>query len=182
MKRLSAILILLALAGCNRSVGDVYQSGVPEAVGYIAGQGDMPVAITGSFYDMPQAEFDALITDMMYGKNGGPLLKFTTTPKPGSTENYTVRLLFGAPDNISHLAMCDVERMPPPVELAETMTVTAAFCYKDRVESGSTGVFHPGKTVDHWALNQLIYRMMMTMFPMVDPLKYDGCGSSVINC
>ncbi|MEQ9198406.1 MAG: hypothetical protein RLN80_00365, partial [Rhodospirillales bacterium] len=118
MKVFAMLSCLLMLAGCNRSVGDVYQPGVPSAVGLVAGQCDMPVVISGRFYEMPQTEFDSLITDMMYGRNAGPLVRFTTSPKLGSTENYSVRMLFGAPDNFGHSMMCNPESVPSPEPLS----------------------------------------------------------------
>lgn len=182
MKPFLMLVCLLALAGCNRSIGDVYQPGVPSAVGLVAGQGDMPVMISGRFFDMSQSEFDDLITGMMYGKNAGPLVRFTTSPKPGSTENYSVRMLFGAPDSFSHHLMCNAEGMPSPEPLSSEMTVTAAFCYQNRMESGSTGIFYPGDETDHAGLNRLIHGMMTSMFPLFDPFTDGGCGSSVIDC
>ncbi len=182
MKAFVMLACLLVLAGCNRSVGDVYQPGVPSAVGLVAGQGDMPVVISGRFYEMPQPEFDNLITDMMYGKNAGPLVRFTTSPKPGSTENYSVRMLFGAPGTFSHHLMCSPETLPSPEPLSSEMIVTAAFCYKDRMESGATGLFHPEDEPDRTALKRLIHGMMTTMFPLLDPFADGGCGTSIVDC
>ncbi|MEQ8710883.1 MAG: hypothetical protein RIC36_18015 [Rhodospirillales bacterium] len=182
MKVFAMLSCLLMLAGCNRSVGDVYQPGVPSAVGLVAGQGDMPVVISGRFYEMPQTEFDSLITDMMYGRNAGPLVRFTTSPKPGSTENYSVRMLFGAPDNFGHSMMCNPESVPSPEPLSSKMIVTAAFCYKDRMESGATGIFYPEDGTDRAGLKRLIHGMMTTMFPLFDPFSDGGCGGSIIDC
>ncbi|MEQ9329067.1 MAG: hypothetical protein RJQ21_17435 [Rhodospirillales bacterium] len=183
MKPTIALFFILALAACNRTTGDVYVPGVPQALSNVAGQGDMPVEISGTLFGMDQAAFDAAATTAMRGRNFGPVFNYSTSPAEGSTENYKVRMLVGAPVNLSHIGLCEPAVMPAPVkqDAGETKIVTA-FCYKDTVQSGATSFHTPGSGPESVEFQRMINAMLTTMFPLEDPFRDDGCGNNLVNC
>jgi hypothetical protein len=186
--RLAAAFLLagvtLLLAACNRTVGSVHEIGVPSSLSTVAGAGDMPVVISGNMFGMDQPAFDRLVTETMYGRNSGPLVTFTTSPKEGSTENYRVEMLFGAPQTKSYLQLC---KGPLPAATGETdsegrVRVLAAYCYKDVVQSGAMSLHAAESSPDDEKFIGMIHAMMTTMFPLKDPYRQNDCGFARIDC
>lgn len=183
MKPTIALFFILALAACNRTIGEVYVPGVPQALSNVAGQGDMPVEISGTLFGMDQAAFDEAATTAMHGRNFGPVFRYTTRPAEGSVENYKVRMLVGAPVNMSHIGLCEPAVMPAPVSQdTGEIKILTAFCYKDTIQSGVTSFHTPGSGPDSKEFQRMINAMMTTMFPLKDPFKDDGCGARLVNC
>jgi hypothetical protein len=183
MKPITALMFILALAACNRTVGEVYVPGVPQALSSVAGRGDMPVEISGTLFGMDQAAFDEAVTSAMQGRNYGPVFRYSTHPAEGSVENYKVRMLVGAPVSLSHIGLCEPAAVPAPVKptVGEIKIVTA-FCYKDTIQSGATSFHTPGSGPDSEEFRRMITAMLTTMFPPEDPFKDDGCGGNLVNC
>ncbi|CAN0327077.1 unnamed protein product, partial [Chrysoparadoxa australica] len=156
----------------------------PSSLSTVAGAGDMPVAISGNLFGMDQPSFDRLVTETMYGRNAGPLVTFTTKPKEGSTENYRVEMLFGAPRTMSYLQLC---KGPLPAAIGETdsegrVKVLAAYCYKDVVQSGAMSLHAVEAGAAGEGFTDMIHAMMTTMFPLKDPYRQNDCGLARIDC
>lgn len=183
MKPTIALFLILALAACNRTVGDVYVPGVPQALSNAAGRGDMPVEISGTLFGMDQAAFDEAVTSAMQGRNFGPVFRYSTRPAEGSVENYKVRMLVGAPAGLSHTGLCEPAVLPAPGgKPAGEIKIVTAFCYKNTVQSGATSFHTPGGGPDSEGFRRMINAMMTTMFPLEDPFKDGGCGNNLVNC
>lgn len=144
----------------------------------------MPVVISGNPYGTDRQAFDDLVTETMYGRNSGPLVTFTTKPAEGSTENYRVEMLFGAPQTMSYLQLC---KGPLPAPTGETdsdgrVKVLAAYCYKDVVQSGAMSLHAVEAGAAGEGFTGMIHAMMTTMFPLKDPYRQNDCGLARIDC
>jgi hypothetical protein len=183
MKPIAALLLVLALAACNRTVGGVYVPGVPQALSNVAGLGDMPTEVSGTLFGMDQAAFDEMVTGTMRGGNYGPVFDYATDPTEGSSDVYKVRLLVGAPGGMSPDLLCKAAEMPLPVNgSGGEVKIVAGFCYRNTLQSGATSFHTPGSGPHSPEFRRMMNALLTTMFPLEDPFRDGGCGDNLLNC
>ncbi|MBV9523381.1 MAG: hypothetical protein JO010_11340 [Alphaproteobacteria bacterium] len=137
---LAAGLVLASCAGVP-IVGPAYY-----AVGYTPGEErvagvEMPVLVRGNPFAVPQAEFDAEVTDAMQGWPFGLVLHFTPQGNPNAV--YRVVMVFNPPAGVGDATYCI---RPLPVQAvfglapgAARTPVNAVFCRGDGVLASAAG-------------------------------------------
>jgi hypothetical protein len=131
---IALVALALLLAGCGR-VGIIdYTRLEPgyrqQQFAYAAAGRDLMTEVQGNPFAMPQAAFDAAVTEAMQGAHFGPATNFTTTPGETARPGYRVRLLFNGPAASTGAIVCTGQ--PPGVSPSSeggNVRLLAAFCH-----------------------------------------------------
>ena len=175
-----AVLALLALAGCAGAPLIVPYYDGSYMLGEERGAGNvMPVILRGNPFAIPQAEFDADVTNAMEGWAWYVPLTFTTSGNPNAA--YRVVMVFNPPA-VPDYTYC---LRPMPVQAVfgtkpgtARTPLTAVFCRGDTVlasASGSIGSAEGPRSANfRWGIGHFT----QTLFPASNPeAETGGCAS-----
>jgi hypothetical protein len=179
-ERVRALALLLAgltLSGCAGAsvISHNYYSSAysPDHVQLAAASGTAIAAIRNNPF--PGDHGNAGVLAAMQGRNLGPRMYFSQTPRPDDKYGYKVILDFGPPGPNSAY-QCQGESTPPANSPpAGPIDVTATFCVGDRLLTDASGTVSGATGPDDPRFRQLIGDVMVALTPPYDPSR-GGCS------
>jgi hypothetical protein len=194
-----ATLVLSATlaAGCSSTVSTVtsydvlFRTGVPSEFSFAAAGGEMPVAVIGNPFGMPQADLDAKVIAAMQGRNYGARVRFVPAEGESRYTGYRVVMLLDALGGargdtacafrpIAHASEGGEQPAPTPVPVPPPApvstgrtTLMAAFCGGSDARSWAYSTTGPVASPDDPLFRQLVSRTTLAMLPPRDD-QYDN--------
>ena len=170
-----SLATVLLLGGCAQTL--VYKEQLspayrPTEYGYGAGGRDFTTVILGDPFQLSEQAFQEQFVALL--NRTQPILQpthFTTTPGPSARPIYRVVFLFNRKDVLPN-QMCAQPLEVPPVDLGETVRLTAAFCRWQGYLSMVTGEVQADR-IDDPKFESMISQMILLLFPPVDPSEED---------
>jgi hypothetical protein len=170
--RLWFVMIAGLLLGCadqslvyNTDLSPAYS---PTEYGYGAGRRDLTTVIYGDPFQLGEESFQAQFIEVL-NRHQSFLqpTHFTTAPGPSARPIYRALFLFDRAI-VTPTQVCTAPDRVPPVDLGDTVRVTAAFCRWGGYLSTVTGEVRVDR-VDDPRFDDLIGQMILLLFPPVDP-------------
>jgi len=168
----------LGLAGCtgNAVVSHSYYNSAysPDHVQLAAASGTAIAAIRNNPF--PEDRGNAGVLAAMQGRNLGPRMYFSQTPRSDDKYGYKVILDF-RPPGPSLAYQCQGESTPPANAPASgSIDVTATFCVGDRLLTDAAGTVSGATGPDDPRFRQLIGDIMVALTPPYDPSRGSCSG------
>jgi hypothetical protein len=170
--RLWFVVIGVLLLGCadrsliyNVEISPAYN---PTEYGYGAGRRDLTTVIYGDPFQLGEEPFQAQFTEVL-NRHQSFLqpTHFTTTPGPSARPIYRAVFLFDRAI-VTPTRVCTAPDSVPPVDLGDTVRVTAGFCRRGGYLSSVTGELKTA-SLDDPRFGDMIGQMILLLFPPVDP-------------
>lgn len=123
---------------------------------------DTRVVVYGDPFKIPKQRFDRIVTGLMQGYNSGGPTNFTTQPGPSAEPNLRVVMAFDAAPQYGDL--CSANAFSPAPG-GERLTLTAAWCWGDRLDSRVEGSAPPVSGPNDPAFAELVHQVTFELFP-----------------
>ena len=136
--------------------------------GYGAGRRDLTTVIYGDPFQLGEEPFQAQFIEVLNRHQS--ILQpthFTTTPGPSARPIYRAVFLFDRAI-VTPTRVCTAPESVPPVDLGDTVRVTAGFCRRGGYLSSVTGEVKVS-SLDDPRFGDMIGQMILLLFPPVDP-------------
>jgi hypothetical protein len=180
-KSVRSIALLLAGLGLYACTGasvishSYYNSAYsPDHVQLAAASGTAVAAIRNNPFAADRD--NAGVVAAMQGRNFGPRLYFSQTPRPDDKYGYKVILDF-RPPGPSSAYQCQGESTPPTsAPPSGQIDVTATFCVGDRLLTDAAGTVSGATGPDDPRFRQLIGDIMVALTPPYDPSRGSCSG------
>jgi hypothetical protein len=178
VRSVALLLAGLSLCGCAGAsvISHSYYSSAytPDHVRLAAASGTAIAAIRNNPF--PQDSGNAGVLAAMQGRNFGPRMYFSQTPRPGDKYGYKVILDF-RPPGPSAAYQCQGESTPAATSPSPgPIDVTATFCVGDRLLTDAAGTVSGATGPDDPRFRQLIGDIMVALTPPYDPSRGSCSG------
>jgi hypothetical protein len=140
----------------------------PTEYGYGAGRRDLTTEIYGDPFRLGEEPFQARFVEVLNQHQSFlQPTHFTTSPGPSARPIYRAVFLFDRAI-VTPTRVCTAPASVPPVDLGDTVRVTAGFCRRGGYLSSVTGEVKVS-SLDDPRFGDMIGQMILLLFPPVDP-------------
>ncbi len=182
-RSLTAALALTVTTGCAGNLvlinEPVFQQlYTVEDFQLAAVNGEIKTRIFGNPFAVPRQRFAALVTGMMKGANLGREVTYTGAPTGRGSGHYHVALAFNPTPRTTADEICAGPPSDPTVPGSGAVTLLAAFCIADRLQSNASGgvgnLSGPGDP----RFRELVRGVTLALFPAYDHWDIGGDGGT----